>query len=221
MNKDNNKFNSEAIETMMKMLISHNDQIKNQAEINNINVKQLEEIRSIHIEMQNIKDEVLESKKDIADSKEIAIKSAELAFKQVQEIKKHVKITDVQAEEMAALVGKKATHFAHILHPEISTNPKEFSKEIGYIRKGLWTIIKRNINGSGSGSYKNIKRVKFDAAMQYINNLTINDYLYHRNFQADKIKPFVFVEPLTEEEVDIRKLIEKSIKDKNDIQYIN
>ncbi|MDT0160306.1 hypothetical protein [Bacillus sp. AG4(2022)] len=218
-----NENNQKLLEMMMSTLVSQNEKIKmqgemlkeyteNQSGFNDVNVKQLQEFWA---EMQNTRDEVRESEIRSKRSEEIAIKSAQLAYNKVAEIQKHVKISDVQAEEIAALVGEKSTYIAKVLYPELY-GTQEFSKKIGYVRFGLYSIIKRNINGSSSGSYKNIKSTLFDSAKDYIDNLTINDYKAFRNADFRVIKPFTPVEHISQEEIDIRELLEESlVSDKN------
>lgn len=169
-------------------LINQNKMIKTQADISE---KTIQEMINIRNQIRNIADEVKFMKDEVTNMKGEVKEAVHIAQVTLQEIKNHIKLSDVQCEDIQKAVSKKAYEFTQLAYPEIFENkerdPELFSRKYGYVKRGIWSIIKLAANGNRGGSYKHIRQELFEPTMKFIEMLSFRDYLDHRSFKPLKL----------------------------------
>lgn len=207
---ENNQNEGDILQLML-----NNIQMNNvQAQVTEVAIKEL--IRTKN-EMHTIKKEVEVVGKNSKRSERVSIKVAELVLDRYEDMVKKDKLEDWEADEISELIGDKTTEITKKLFPTydpIRKRGSTFLKEWVNVNKGLYSIYKKNVNGH-KGSYRHTKRIKFSAAKEYIEKLTIIDYYCLREGDMQSIKKFVFVEPVFQERIDIEKMINDEL-DKED-----
>lgn len=125
------------------------------------------------------------------------------------EYREHDALSMPQIKEMKLALHKKTSEITQILCPrmeQIRKRGNPYLVEWNKVNKGLWSIYKTRVNGV-SIPYDRTPKVKFQQALEYINNLTVADYLAYRDVRWDDILEFNFTETLLSEKITLENVI--------------
>lgn len=142
----------------------------------------------------------------------VSILAAEISLEALDEIKKNECFSNAQCALIQKSVQDKATEITNMLYGDLEG--EQYIKKWGYVVRGIWTIYKNNVNDGSKAPYSTTLKLKFDAAVEYVNELSLEDYLYHRQGKYKKIKQFLFVSSIEEKGMNIKEMIEERLNSK-------
>lgn len=132
-----------------------------------------------------------------SERKILAVGEFVVDFKNKYEKERYDRVSDGQVSLIRKTVHSKTTELTKILHPNLNENRTKgtpYQEAWFYINRGVWSIYKYNVNDN-EFTYKLTPVIKYDAAIEYIESLTIADYVALREGRWSDIKKFAFVAP--------------------------
>lgn len=153
-------------------------------------------------EVKNIRDEV---KNNVIEVK--AIGNFMLEF--YKEYRKDDRVTSGQKKTLKKEMANKASKITRAMFPSIKedkTKQSQFYKEWNKVSKGLWSIYRHMVNDNQCG-YTETPKVKYDAAIKYIERLSMADYMAYRDFRWRDILRFNF-ELTPEDEITVESIVD-------------
>ncbi|WP_440118408.1 hypothetical protein [Paenibacillus sp. QZ-Y1] len=157
-------------------------------------------------EVKNIRDEIYNNVVEVK-----AIGNFMLDF--YKEYRKDDRVTSGQKKTLKKEMANKASKITKMMFPSIredKTKKSEFYKEWNKVSKGLWSIYRHMVNDNQCG-YTETPKVKYEAAMKYIERLSMADYMAYRDFRWKDIIRFSF-DLIPEDEITVESIVE-SYKD--------
>lgn len=136
------------------------------------------------------------------------------------EYREHDALTLAQVKELKEAQHDKTSEITRILCPRLKEGRKRgdvYLKEWNRVNKGLWSIFKTKVNGV-SIPYDRTPKNKFKQAIEYLNSLSVGDYLAYRDERWGDVRDFNYIEELAEEKLTIQKIVgmENNDDDSND-----
>ena len=178
-------------------LVEMAEQLRNQSEVIYESVKYVEEVG-----------------REVKKSEEATRKVGEFMVGFYNEYVNHDKLTRAQAKDLQKAQNKVTTEITKILNPSLSesnTRGSAYLKEWIKVNKGIWSIWKHNVNGSKYPYYETPK-YRFEQGLEYMESLTVADYLAYRDGRWGDIRKFEFDDSKIRGRITLDDIVESSDK---------
>ena len=84
------------------------------------------------------------------------------------------RLLPAETDDIYKAVVERSVHLVKSVYPEGAIGNEEFKKEVGLMRRRMWSRIKKRY---GVSKYIHMKRKDYDDALQYIKRMTILDLI--------------------------------------------
>lgn len=191
---------------MLKVMSYQVKTAKEQADVISQLIEQMEyslnEIENLHAETRQNTQITLEARKDI-------MKVGEFMVEFYNEYREHDCLTTAQCKELKEALHYQVTSITRILAPRLDESRKRGSEYLKIwinVNKALWSIFKHRVNGVNI-PYDRTPKIKFSQSIEFINSITIADYLAYKDQRWGDIRSFDFIETLQDDKATINKII--------------
>ncbi|WP_339198505.1 hypothetical protein MKY95_10020 [Paenibacillus sp. FSL P4-0176] len=162
---------------------------------NNTSIKTRDELDIANDEFQNVK---------------IQIQAlGEFMVKLYNETRQDSRVSTGQVKVLKREMTNKATRITKNMFPSLEedrSRKSEYYKQWIKVIHGLWSIYRNRVNDRACG-FSETPRIKFNAAVDYIDTLSLADYMAYRDYRWSDIQQFYY-EATDEDELTFEAIVE-------------